>query len=73
MRILVAEKIDNKWQRIGIYYVRKDKTISLPLKYNGSLLSYFIKQAVKVLDNNINYMDYQYGSSPEYRIALITE
>ena len=72
MKVLVAKNTnDNGFQKVGVYNVRLNGTVSLPMKFNGQLEGRFIRDGAKALTNNsaINYLDFQFGTSPTYRVC----
>lgn len=78
MKVLVAIKQSEEsrgdyWQKVAVYNARKDGSMSLPLKYNGTLEGSLIRSGVKMLteDTRIASVDLQHGSSAEYRVHRI--
>jgi len=72
MKILVAtEFAPGRFSKVGVYHFRKDGTGELPMKHNGRVTGFFIRQGARNLAINpaINWVDYQFGTSPVYRIS----
>lgn len=75
MRILIAndQAQANHFQRVAVFTVRKNGTLSLPRKYCGTLESAFIRQGAKKLteESAVNFIDYRFGSSPTWRVSRV--
>ena len=73
MRILIAARDADtgSFHRISTYRTRKVGGLILPAKYHGTLLGGFIRSGSRFLagDSAANWVDYQFGSSPVYRIS----
>ena len=73
MKILVGVNSDGHFKKVGVFSLRKDGSMSLPSKLHGSLASYFIRSGERFLKDEVaaNFVDYQAGTSPTYRISRI--
>lgn len=75
MRILVGiqDKETKQFSRVGIYYYRKNGTMSLPMKFHGQMSGLLIRNGASRLasDLAINWVDCQQGSSLLYRISRV--
>ena len=65
MKCLIASKsIDGSFHRVGVYSVRKDGSMSLPMKFNGQVMGRLIRAAANtiVADDAIVSVDSEYGN-----------
>ena len=72
MKVLFAQNIDGRFQKVGVYHVRKDGTVSLPSKFNGQIEGRFIRDGARHLaeESGVNWIEFQFGSSPTYRVSM---
>ncbi|PIV57408.1 hypothetical protein COS16_00645 [Candidatus Desantisbacteria bacterium CG02_land_8_20_14_3_00_49_13] len=75
MNVLVSEKDGNQFKRLGVYTIRENLCMSLPMKYNGQVSGCLIRSSARYLAKEpaVNYVDCQFGSSPMYRVSRTGE
>uniref|UniRef100_A0A6M3LPK6 Uncharacterized protein n=1 Tax=viral metagenome TaxID=1070528 RepID=A0A6M3LPK6_9ZZZZ len=74
MKILVAREFDtNRFEKVGVFSVRMDGTMSLPMRYNGTMEAHFIRAGARHLldESAAQSVDLRFGSSPTWRIHRI--
>ena len=65
MKCLIAAKtIDGSFHRVGVYSIRKDGSMSLPMKFNGQIEGHLIRAAARtiVADDAVVSVDSKYGN-----------